>query len=218
MNLLKSLTPPDVLSLANAILGFCAILLTLHGAHSTAVLLVLLAALCDGVDGFLARRMQPGVLGVYLDSLCDLVSFGIAPAVIAYEVSGQSPPAAAAGGIYLMCGLLRLARFNLHHSDSRFEGLPITCAGPLSSLGTLVLPSMLTIPLLVITSALMISSIPYPKPKDSKVYAALLAVVVSAGILFWIDREIFRGEFLIFLALCLYLISPVVIAFQQIER
>ena len=134
MNILQALRPPDLFTILNIALGFAAILLICESqsldAVKTAVVLIIFAAVADGLDGFVARKTGSGPLGANLDSLADLVSFGAAPAqlvVVAFSLSWQIWPAAI---FFLICGALRLARFNVSSkNDQQFEGLPIPAAG-----------------------------------------------------------------------------------------
>lgn len=147
---------PTLVTLASAVCGFTAVLYSTTGqpAHSVvAAWLILAAIVLDGVDGRLARMTRRATdFGIELDSLCDLVSFGVAPAVLAFSVmgglellsqSGLSGEARflsrlqwllAAG--YVTCAAVRLARFNVitsleaedHH---HFTGLPSPAAAGL---------------------------------------------------------------------------------------
>ncbi|MBI3817204.1 MAG: CDP-alcohol phosphatidyltransferase family protein [Planctomycetes bacterium] len=142
---------PTLLTLANGFFGFLALAKCLDasrlGAASPefggkleyASICVLLAMLCDCLDGWVARRLNSSTdFGGQLDSLCDAVSFGIVPGVIfkTFMESGSVAPSTmlsrywlAAGGCYACCALLRLARFNVENSLGRedhkaFRGLP----------------------------------------------------------------------------------------------
>ena len=83
-NILKLIKPADIITLVNALLGFASILMTLHGRIESAIVLILLAVVADGADGAAARYSGNGILGANLDSLSDVISFGVAPAVVAY--------------------------------------------------------------------------------------------------------------------------------------
>ncbi|MBE0515894.1 MAG: CDP-alcohol phosphatidyltransferase family protein [Methanophagales archaeon] len=125
-SILRLIKLPDLLSVLNALLGFSAILLVLGGVSVTeralknALVLILLAAVVDGLDGMVARTIECSPLGVYLDSLADMLSFGVAPAIVVYvlitDYSAVSAPhgdvVLALCGAYVISGMLRLARFN----------------------------------------------------------------------------------------------------------
>jgi CDP-diacylglycerol--serine O-phosphatidyltransferase len=88
---------PDLVTLLNALLGFTAVLMVVQSpsnVYHASILIILaviadgiiLAVIADGLDGAIARSMEYGVLGENLDSLADVISFGLAPAVIAYAI------------------------------------------------------------------------------------------------------------------------------------
>ena len=121
---------PDLVTILNILFGFTAILLVLHGYVYDAIILILAAALADGVDGAVARRFESGVFGEHLDSFADIISFGVAPAVIYYAMTSDYNHAlvCAVSAAYLICGTLRLVRFGIIDLPV-FRGLPITAAG-----------------------------------------------------------------------------------------
>ena len=109
MNVFKSLKIPDLFSLLNAFFGLLAILAAGTGSPYVPVIFVFLSAAADGLDGLFARRFGSGMLGANLDSLADLISFGVAPAVLSLGIFGRSWPAILVALAYLTCGILRLA-------------------------------------------------------------------------------------------------------------
>ncbi len=88
MNVFKALRIPDLFSLLNAFFGLLAILAAGAGSPYVPVIFVFLSAAADGLDGLFARRFGSGVLGANLDSLADLISFGVAPAVLFLRIFG----------------------------------------------------------------------------------------------------------------------------------
>ncbi len=137
---------PNIITLGNLSLGMLAILLVVNSTPKDDLLikasfLVMFAALTDRFDGKVARRLNAvSELGKELDSLADLVSFGIAPIVIAWKMSLMTlgPVGAIICVIYPLAGAYRLARFNSSEFDNVFMGIPITIAGALLSLVNLV--------------------------------------------------------------------------------
>jgi CDP-diacylglycerol--serine O-phosphatidyltransferase len=117
----------------NLACGFAAILLAVEGRPNQAVSLIFLAGVLDFFDGALARLAGHGSpLGKELDSLADLVSFGVVPAFLAYQ-SQWGPPRAVVGIVcltFVIGGAWRLALFNVLEVRD-FRGLPITVAGML---------------------------------------------------------------------------------------
>lgn len=126
---------PNMITAGSLFFGFFAIRMASEGNFVLAAYGILAAGVCDGLDGSVARltRTQSG-FGVQFDSLCDLVAFGVAPAWLAYQFAAQDAGRLgfAAAFIYLACGALRLARFNVASSVGRasgnFSGIPIPIA------------------------------------------------------------------------------------------
>lgn len=137
----------NILTLLNISLGVLSIaILQQHGKGSDCLstiplqyagLLILLAAFLDRFDGKLARRYNSvSDFGKQLDSLCDLVSFGVAPSLLLWSVLYPVLGAWILPLLFLypLAGAVRLARFNLQEDTSYFVGLPITVAGALVAL------------------------------------------------------------------------------------
>jgi CDP-diacylglycerol--serine O-phosphatidyltransferase len=180
---------PNILTALNLVLGMFAILLTFQGSFTYAALFVVAAMVADGLDGRVARYFGVSSdFGKELDSLCDLVSFGVAPAIMAYafllkDFTGGTFIAAA----FATCGALRLARFNVNTSKVKgyFMGLPIPAAGCV--IATFVMldmkPSGWLFPIMVAVFAyLMVSTIKYPdfKGKEGEPIRLIPAVITIA--------------------------------------
>ena len=141
--MLRSYTPADALTIANATCGTIAIFLCLDYLAADnrkllwiAFLLLPLALVCDVLDGYVARlnRARQSVLGADLDSLSDVISFGVAPAVIGYTLGLRGGWDVLALTYFVVCGVSRLARFNVTAAAladretgkvKYFEGTPI---------------------------------------------------------------------------------------------
>ena len=219
MNILRVIRIPDLFSLLNLMFGFAAILAASRGNTELSILLVILSAVFDGIDGFLARKMKTSDLGFSLDSLADLVSFGVAPASIAVVAFGFSGYALMVSLIYLTCGTLRLARFNASDRDDElFEGFPITASGIAIVASMLLDRPVLTLALMLILSILMVSSIPYPKIRDLRLVAVFALVLLAAAILFQLMGDAAPSGSLILTAMIVYMASPVVTSRLQIGK
>jgi CDP-diacylglycerol---serine O-phosphatidyltransferase len=128
---------PSVLTTANLFCGFYGIIAALREDFYQAAIAILIAVVFDGLDGKVARLTKTtSNFGVEYDSLADLLSFGVAPSLILYmwalEPVGRFGWIAAF--IFLICGALRLARFNVQVGQSpsfHFTGLPIPAAAGL---------------------------------------------------------------------------------------
>lgn len=216
---------PDMVTVANALLGFTAILMAAIGELNNAAILILVAALADGLDGALARKTEPSVFGLNLDSLADLISFGVAPAVMGYFLIGSIPLAFILPAIYLVCGILRLARFSVSQfeepGDDEFVGLPITAAGVCVALLVLIaVDSLVLIGAYMILSILMVSRIGYPKVRNFKILAPV-GIVVIIGIIFCyiIGLDvIFCFSWPLLIMTAGYLISPLIKGVYHVFR
>ncbi|MBU1152676.1 CDP-diacylglycerol--serine O-phosphatidyltransferase, partial [bacterium] len=167
---------PNLFTTGNLCCGFLSILFVFRGEILTACGLILIANLFDILDGKIARLTKSTTsFGVQFDSLSDLVSFGIAPATLVYAYLFQHAYhrlALIIFCLYVACGALRLARFNVQVKSSTekkyFTGLPIPAAGSLIASFILVVSSyQLVIPkvplmiAIIVLSYLMISTIAY---------------------------------------------------------
>jgi CDP-diacylglycerol--serine O-phosphatidyltransferase len=170
--------------------------------------------MADGLDGFLARKLGGSPLGANLDSLADLISFGTAPVFLAISTFHLPPHIWPAGIFFLICGTLRLARFNVvsGKSDSFFEGLPIPAAGIALSASVLLGRPTLTIVLMLFLALLMVSSISYPKIRDLRVMLILGGIFLVVGLFLFRQDDILHATLVVIALITLYLTSPVVIA------
>ncbi|MFE4711461.1 MULTISPECIES: CDP-diacylglycerol--serine O-phosphatidyltransferase [Paenibacillus] len=166
---------PSAFTVINLGAGALSLFFTIREEYMVAFALVMVAAVCDVLDGLLARLLHcPSDFGKQLDSLADIVSFGIAPVflILMYKLEDSVWLGPLAAVVFLVCGALRLARFNISAPVRGFVGLPITAAGVILSLTTLlgdrVKPEM-TLLVMGLLSVLMISRIPFPSFK--KTYA-----------------------------------------------
>lgn len=124
----------NLITMCNMSFGGAAIMATLNESYSYSVLFIFIAAFLDRYDGKVARKYnQESELGKQLDSMGDVISFGVAPALLMYEfvlvdfgIAGMFMTV-----LYIACGALRLARFNVMDATGYFVGLPITAAGTL---------------------------------------------------------------------------------------
>lgn len=120
---------PNLFTTAALFCGFYAIISSINGKFETAAIAIFVAMVLDGIDGRVARLTNTeSDFGAEFDSLADMVSFGLAPALIIYlwTLSNLGKMGWVVSFIYVACAALRLARFNTQasHSDKRyFQGL-----------------------------------------------------------------------------------------------
>jgi CDP-diacylglycerol--serine O-phosphatidyltransferase len=125
---------PNAVTLANIAFGFLGMVAAAEGRFERACILLFIGALCDLLDGRLARMLDASSkFGMELDSLSDMVSFGIAPGVLVYlsVLKDLGWLGAVIAVAYALCGALRLARYNIDSkpiSEVTFLGCPIPIA------------------------------------------------------------------------------------------
>ncbi len=174
------LTPsvvPNLFTAMNMFCGFLSILNASQGKYTYAAWLIIIAAIFDALDGIMARLTNSSSeLGIELDSLADVISFGVAPAFLIYQVQlvHYNTVGVIVSSFLIIAGGFRLARFNVQlvgFAKEYFKGLPIpTTAITLASFvltfckpGVGIDPpfSYVTFPMIIILSLLMVSSIRY---------------------------------------------------------
>lgn len=160
---------PNAFTFINLSFGVLAILATLESNYILSSVFIILAALVDRYDGRIARFLNVSSdLGKELDSLADLVSFGVAPSLLVFLVFNFKTldPFGILGIIILLifpiCGAFRLARYNATTFEGVFTGVPITAAGSFMALFVLLtkninIPNIIPICLMFICSYSMVS-------------------------------------------------------------
>lgn len=197
---------PFLFTFANVSFGFLSIIKTIEADFVAAALCIMVSALMDSIDGRLARFFgTAGDLGSELDSLCDAISFCLAPAVLLYSwyLHGFGNPGlfVPALVLYICAGLLRLARFNLSANDQSlfFLGLPTTVAAfffaqivlyhelVLENTVTKLLTEKVLVGLVASIAFLMVSTVRFPAFKKTNLslmrlatYLKLFLIVVLA--------------------------------------
>ena len=194
---------PSILTTFGMFAGFYSIIASINGDFTLAAISIMVAMLWDALDGRVARLTNTqSDFGAQYDSLADLVSFGVAPALLVYEwsLSDLGRIGWLAAFIFLACAALRLARFNTQVgiSDKRyFQGLPSpAAAGVIASMiwlkfwkfeyfdfGIVSLSYYIGVGITIVCALLMVSNVRYYsfKELDSKKasFRFLLAIVLS---------------------------------------
>ncbi len=172
---------PNGLTLCGMFFGFYAILSCFKGNYVHAGWAILIAIVFDGLDGWVARLTNSTTrFGIELDSLSDLVAFGVAPStmVFSWTLSPFGRIGWAVAFIYVSCGALRLARYNIQMGSTEkkyFTGMPIPASAAI--LASLVIfyhsqfenqpeKSVLTLFLTIVLSLLMISTLRFHGAKE----------------------------------------------------
>lgn len=209
---------PFLFTLGNAFFGFCSIALAYEGERIAAIYSIFLAAMMDALDGRIARLMRvESDLGVEMDSLCDVISFCLAPAFLIYiwSLRAMGLLGIIVGSLFLLAGVIRLARFNLIHDQQTifFIGLPTTVAGcfiatVMLNLGPRIYEPWLTMPmalLLLLLSWLMISRIRFPAFKSGKMKVKKHYPIAAATLVF-ISLAVLRLQSLVLFLFLAYFI------------
>jgi CDP-diacylglycerol--serine O-phosphatidyltransferase len=189
---------PNLFTAASAFLGVASIVAASQDNFSKAAFYIMLALICDGLDGRVARLTKTtSKFGVEFDSLADIIAFGVAPAMFFYFSIGNSYGRVGVllAAIYVIFGAIRLARFNVMSSSSEpsvFIGLPIPTAAVLVIMWGLMFQKYeifnsfeyMLLALQALAAFLMVSNIRYPsfkkmdfkKSQNIKILTALVIV------------------------------------------
>lgn len=164
---------PNSLTLSNGLCGFLSIVMTTKEQYVYASVLIILAMIADRYDGIVARKLNiVSAIGKELDSICDVISFGAAPAFLIYskinnstEILILSIVALIVCAAYTCCGAYRLARFNVTTmTNGYYQGVPITTCGLiLAVLALFKIPNFALVIMTAIFAYLMVSTIKIKK-------------------------------------------------------
>jgi len=213
---------PSLLTSGSLFCGFYAIIAAFKGEYLYATVAIAIAFVFDGVDGKVARLTKTtSRFGVEYDSLSDLVAFGMAPAILVFSwaLRPYGKWGWLAAFLYVACGALRLARFNVQvdtMEPRHFRGLPIPAAAGLIATTFLLFrrlgidgggPQNLFLLLMTLLLAfLMVSNIKYPSFKNlellkRKPFNTLVAMILT------IVLVVAQPEIMLFTFVCLYLVA-----------
>ncbi len=217
---------PNLVTTCCLFAGSFSIMQSLDGDFTAAAWAILIASVFDSLDGRLARLTgSESSFGVQYDSLSDLTSFGVAPAILVYSWTLQnfSRLGIAVAFLYVACAALRLARYNVQISrveKSSFQGLPVPAAACM--LGTMVIfynhiygpirvESYLCMAVTFILAALMVSSFRYPSFKgiDFRSRRSFHYLVWGVGLIVVIALEP---------RITLFLLAVIYVAYGLFER
>lgn len=196
-----------VLTYIGMLAGFAGIVSAAEGHIPAALLYLMLAGFCDMFDGKIAstreRTAQEKRFGIQIDSLSDLICFGVLPAVTVWRAAAGSAISLCAAGAYVLCALIRLAWFNVDEEERQntetgcrelYCGLPVTTAA-------LILPGVLClavrfgwaigsagVAVLCVMGTGFLTPFPLKKPQTAGKIALLVCggavLALAAGVLF----------------------------------
>ena len=191
------------LTLMGLALSVTACWLALQGEPGLAWMSIIGAGLCDLFDGFVARRLELSEeeqdFGVQIDSLVDIASFGVAPAIVFMACVGTTNiVAVAVAALYTVCAAMRLGYFNVHGTTEEggtkyYRGLPVTYAalfGPLGFLASRLFEGTLAAlflgAVMVALAFFFVRDVAVPKPQGIWYAIFPTMAAVAIGCLAWI--------------------------------
>ena len=229
---------PNMLTLIGVCIGLTSIRFALDEKFELAIIAIIFAALIDGLDGRIARLIKgTSKVGKELDSLTDMISFGVAPAFIMYfwKLNTLGKFGWLVCLIYVICVALRLARFNVNSSeepswkDNFFEGVPSPAGGilvltplifSLSVLDVFNINYNIIVPIFfILTSLLLISKVPTYSFKKIVIRRNTTIFLLFGIVLFFGMLLIYTFEVLAISSLIYLLLIPVgYFHFQKIKK
>ncbi|PLT28435.1 CDP-diacylglycerol--serine O-phosphatidyltransferase [Peribacillus deserti] len=207
---------PNMFTLGNLFCGFLSVGFAANGQFNNAAVLILIGMMLDSMDGRLARMLKAdSALGKELDSLADIVTFGVAPSFLVYytyffqfELIGL-----AIAGLFPLFGAYRLARFNISSGKSSinyFIGVPITAAGGIMAILTLFgdkIPNIVTTVIFTGLCFLMVSKIRIPSLKEVPLpkYGTIVTLFLGCLLFLLYKGTYGQSPYLIYIAAPLYI-------------
>jgi CDP-diacylglycerol--serine O-phosphatidyltransferase len=201
--MIKLLSIADAISISNALFGFLAIIILISNLGICEELkirvsfsFILLALLADGLDGIVARKTKKSKIGEYLESMADMTSMVIAPAVFIYFIYTDIINCCLYRHVYLLAalilflsfGIIRLASFHLMKTDKYFVGLPASASTIILLIFAFFRVEFIYIlPAVVIIGAITVSDIKFLKPgiRINAIAAILILLSIIMYDIYW---------------------------------
>jgi CDP-diacylglycerol---serine O-phosphatidyltransferase len=224
---------PSSVTLLSIACGFASIVISVDNAaigsahdYRLAAILLVLAGVFDALDGFVARATgTSSEFGMQLDSIADVMNFGCAPGLLLYcygfaQMAVDHPTLVRMGGlacfVFVACGALRLARFNVSvgRTDPRyFVGMPITAGAACVASVVVAWPDplrtnaqcFLLMALMIAVGTLMVSTLRFPSSKQPKSKAVFVVIAVMLALLAWLQTRFFALFFVVYVGATLAL-------------
>lgn len=202
-SMIKLLSIADAISITNAVFGFLAIIFLLSNLDiceefqiRASFSFILLALLADGLDGIVARKTKKSEIGEYLESMADMTSLVIAPAVFIYFIYSDIVGCCLIRLVYLLFalilflsfGIIRLASFHLMKKDKYFIGLPASVSTIILLIIAFIKVEFIYIlPAVIIIGAATVSDIKFLKPglRINAIAAILIALTLVIYDSYW---------------------------------
>jgi archaetidylserine synthase len=220
--MIRLMSVADIVTLTNAVFGFLALLMVFSNQIQLAASLILLGLIMDGLDGIVARRMGNGQIGESLETIADMISLSVAPLALFYTTYYNAvvlqPTLHLLLGVILVfsliCSVIRLSSFSLLKDQHFFLGLPTSVSALFLVLNSfLKLEIWVVLPVVLLLSLAMISSIRFPKPglKIDLITAVFIIVTILLN-----SRYYNITPLLLLAALTFYIIfGPILLRFKK---
>jgi len=220
--MIRLMSVADIVTLTNAVFGFLALLMVFSNQIQLAASLILLGLIMDGLDGIVARRMGNGQIGESLEAIADMISLSVAPLALFYTTYYNAvvlqPTLHLLLGVILVfsliCSVIRLSSFSLLKDQHFFLGLPTSVSALFLVLNSfLKLEIWVVLPVVLLLSLAMISSIRFPKPglKIDLITAVFIIVTILLN-----SRYYNITPLLLLAALTFYIIfGPILLRFKK---
>lgn len=197
-----------VLTYLGMVIAFDGIIQAIHGNFGIAIICLMFAGVCDMFDGAVAstkdRNCYEKHFGIQIDSMCDLISFGVLPAIIVYMITGEKIAVGVLSCAYTLCGLIRLAYFNVQEFERQqqteekretYLGVPITTSAILMPMVYLLYSELGCVGTVIFPIALMVLGIGFIAGKEIKkpgrygkiamIFIGILEIVGVILLSFW---------------------------------
>lgn len=230
----KKYIAPNLITAGNMFLGYLSITESIKGNFNTAILFILLAMVCDGLDGKTARTLDAfSEFGKEFDSFSDAISFGLAPSMLIYSILSSKVPSSPfivpVSFLYALCGVMRLVKFNIINIASSekgdFSGMPIPNAAAMVvsyvMICNIVYEKFLInlfdikvfIGISVISASLMVSTIPFKTP--DKTFSFIPKKVALGLILALLITMYWTLDYSVFIISYLYVLLNIISYFNK---
>jgi CDP-diacylglycerol---serine O-phosphatidyltransferase len=199
---------PSLFTMGNMFCGYACIVYAMRGEYETAAPFIGFALVLDMLDGRIARLTNAeSAFGLEFDSLADVISFGVAPAVLSFAW-GLAPLGRlgwAAGFMFVACTAMRLARFNIQSGGDKryFAGMPSPTAAAIPAATVYAYPlglydyreAMLALAMVLVPAALMVSTIRFRSFKNldlqsRRPYRVLMFIALAIMLVAWLHRYV----------------------------
>jgi CDP-diacylglycerol---serine O-phosphatidyltransferase len=199
---------PSLFTMGNMFCGYACIVYAMRGEYETAAPFIGFALVLDMLDGRIARLTNAeSAFGVEFDSLADVISFGVAPAILSFAW-GLAPLGRlgwAAGFMFVACAAMRLARFNIQSGGDKryFAGMPSPTAAAIPAATVYAYPwglydyreALLALAMVLVPAALMVSTVRFRSFKNldlqsRRPYRVLMFIALAIMLVAWLHRYV----------------------------